>query len=283
MIRIVTDSTADVPVEIREKYGIEVLPLRIMISGNEYYDGRDINCEKLFSLVEDSGDFPKTSAVNIAEAEDLFESLTADGDEVIALSLSSALSSSYSVMCMAAKGCQHPERISVIDTKNLCMGILALVMQTVKMIEQGLTREQTVKNIEEMRSKVRTTFVLDTMEYLARGGRCSSLVSAAGDVLSLHPGIKVCEDGSLKMYHMFRGRNGHVKDKYVSDFLNEPENIRDDCLYVADSGISETEVERLCEVSESLNHFDSYLKTKAGCVISSHCGPGCFGLAYIEK
>ena len=199
MIRIVTDSTSDIPSDVRRKYGIEVLPLRIHLNDAEYLDGETIVPEKLFSLVSESGEFPKTSAINIAMATEMFDRLTENGDEVIALSLASVLSSNYNVMVMAKNACEHPELVSVIDTKNLSIGIYALAMEANDMIERGMKREEIVKQLESLRDKVKVMFVLDTMDYLAKGGRCSTLASAAGDALSLHPAITVSDDGTLKM------------------------------------------------------------------------------------
>ncbi|MBR0137189.1 MAG: DegV family protein [Erysipelotrichaceae bacterium] len=283
MIRIVTDSTSDIPCDVRKKYNIEVLPLRIHISENEYLDGENIVPDKLFSLVSESGEFPKTSAINIAMATDMFDRLTANGDEVIALSLASVLSSNYNVMCLAREACDHPELVSVIDTRNLSIGIYALAMEAADMIEEGMKREEIVKELESIRDKVKVMFVLDTMDYLAMGGRCSSLVSSAGDALSLHPAIRVCDDGTLKMYRMYRGSGDHLASKFMKDCLSNRDQIRCDRIYFGDSGDDPQREENLYNLVDNTGEFRELRQTKAGCVISSHCGPGCIGAAYIEK
>ncbi|MBQ4254353.1 MAG: DegV family protein [Erysipelotrichaceae bacterium] len=282
MIRIVTDSTSDIPRDVRKEYGIEVLPMRIYLNDTEYLDGENIVPEKLFSLVSESGQFPKTSSINIQRASDMFDDLTANGDEIIALSLSSALSSNYNVMCMARHNCLHPELISVIDTKNLSIGIYALAMETADMIRKGMKREDIAAEIEGLREKVKVMFVLDTMDYLAMGGRCSSLASSAGEVLSLHPAIKVCEDGTLKMYRMYRGSGDHLASKFMKDCLNS-DDIRTDRIYFGDSGENPQREENLYHLVNDNGAFGELRQTKAGCIISSHCGPGTIGAAYIEK
>ncbi len=224
MIRIITDSTSDLSKELLERYRVNVLPLHVSLGEAEYRDGVDIAPDQLYAWSDANKTTPKTSAPSLEDAVELFRPILQAGDEIIAFSISSSMSTSFNCMRLAAEELEASDRITVVDSASLSTGIGLLVLEAAQMAEKGFSRQQIAEEMERLKPLVRTSFVVDTLTYLYRGGRCSGVAALAGGVLKLHPCIRV-ENGAMVVGKKYRGKYDkivldYVKDMYVVDGID---------------------------------------------------------------
>ena len=282
MIRIISDSTCDLSRELIEKYNIEILPLHIHLGEEEYQDGVTITPDEIYEWSDANDTTPKTAAVSIGEAVDVFEPHVKNGDELIVFSISQGMSATCSVLRLAAAELEAEDSIHVIDSANLSTGIGLLVIEAAMMIQEGKTATEIVAKIEELKPLVSASFVVDTLTYLHRGGRCSGVAALAGGMLKLHPKI-VVENGKMDANKKYRGKINVVIKSYVKDMEEDLKNAKKDRVFITHSGCEESIIEEVREYLESLQVFDEILVTRAGSVISSHCGPGTLGVLFIKN
>lgn len=278
-IIIASDSTTDLGDEIIKKYDIKILPLGVTMSGKEYTDGIDINPDMIYDNYEKTGELPKTSAVNLSSFEDFFEEYTNKGYSIITFTISSLMSSTYHNACMAAES--YPN-VYIVDTKNLSTGGGLMVLKACEMVESGMSASEIVKECEELAGKIDASFVIDSLEFLHKGGRCSALAAFGANLLKLKPCI-VVRDGKMGVSKKYRGAFGNVLKQYVSDQLGDCSEIELDHIFVTHAGcdpeINNAIIEQVKEAAPFKNvHF-----TRAGCTISSHCGQNCLGVLFIRK
>ena len=196
MIKIISDSTCDLSKELIGKYNIDILPLHIHLGEEEYQDGATITPDEIYALADANNTTPKTSAASISEAIDLLQPYVDNKDEVIIFSLSSSMSANNNVMRLAVAELEAEDTVHVIDSANLSTGIGLLVLKAADMANEGKSANEIVAKIEELKPLISASFVVDTLTYLHRGGRCSSVAALAGGVLKLHPKI-VVENGKI--------------------------------------------------------------------------------------
>ncbi len=280
MVKIISDSTCDLSGELLAKHDISILPLHILLGEKEYEDGRDISIEEIYSWSEESRETPKTSAPSVERAIELFEPYVRKGDEIVCFSISGSMSSSGNVMRMAAEQLDAEKSIHVIDSQNLSTGIGLLVVQAAVMAAEGKPADQIVKKMEELIPRVRASFVVDTLVYLYRGGRCSGLAAMAGSALKLHPRIQVI-DGAMQSGKKYRGSMDKVILSYVKDMEAELKTADPVRVFITHSGCSPEIVKQVRQYLEDLNVFQEIWETRAGGVVSSHCGPGTLGVLFI--
>jgi DegV family protein with EDD domain len=280
MIRIISDSTCDLPRELTDRYGIAILPLHILMGEEEYEDGIGITPDDIYKWSDAHDETPKTSAPSIDAAVKIMEPYVRQGDELICFCISETFSTSGNIMRLAADELDAEDKVTVINSKNLSVGIGHLVIEAALMAEEGKTVQEICDRIEELKPLVRTSFVVDTMTYLRRGGRCSSVAALAGSALKLHPEI-VVTDGTMHVGKKYRGKMDKVIERYVKDLEEGLMKAKKDRIFVAHSGCSDELIEKVVEYVESLNVFDEIHTARAGGVISSHCGPGTFGLLFV--
>ena len=281
MIKIISDSTCDLSKELIEKYNISILPLHIHLGEEEYQDGVSITPDELYAWSDANNTTPKTSAASMGEAIDAFQPHIDNGDEVICFTISSNMSANYKVMCLAAEDLDAEDKIHVIDSANLSTGIGLLVIEAAIMAQDGKSADEIVARIEELKPLVRASFVVDTLTYLHRGGRCSSVAALAGGMLKLHPRIAV-EDGAMDAKKKYRGKINSVIMSYVKDMEEDLKTAKKDRVFITHSGCEQSILVEVHSYLESLNVFDEILVTRAGSVISSHCGPGTLGVLFIK-
>ena len=280
MIRIVSDSTCDLTPELVKRYNIIVLPLHVLLGDEEHRDGVDITPDEIYRWSDEHKTTPKTSAPSVEDAIDVFRPVIEDGDEIIAFSISSGMSASYEYMQIAAKELKAVEKISVIDSANLSTGIGHLVVEAAVKASGGMERDNIVKYIESLRGLVRASFVVDTLKDLYRGGRCSGLSALAGGALRIHPKIEV-RDGAMLPTRKYRGKYSAVVLDYARDMEPELLRAKSDRVFITHSGIDPAIVESVRDYLVGLGHFEEILETRAGGVISSHCGYGTLGVLFI--
>lgn len=281
MIKIISDSTCDLSKELLKKYDITILPLHIHLGEEEYEDGVNITPDEIYRWSDEHDAAPKTAAPSIAEAMDLFKPLLDAGHELLCFSISSQLSVSDRVMQLAAEELDAGDRVHVIDSANLSTSISFLLIEAAEMIRAGCGIAEICARMEALKPRLHTTFVVDTLTYLRRGGRCSNLAAVSGALLHIHPCIAV-ENSILHARKKYRGNIRAVTLAYLKDL--EPALRRADKrrIFVSHSGGAEEALAVMRQFVEELQVFDEIIMERAGSVISSHCGPGSFGVLFID-
>lgn len=281
MVRIVADSTCDLSQELLERYGVAILPLHILLGDDEFEDGRDIKPEEIYRWSDEHGTTPGTSAPSMESAIKLYREVYTEGDELICFSISGQMSTSGNVMRLAAEEMGIADQVTVIDSENLSTGIGHLVVEAAIMAKEGKSAKEIVDRIETLRPLVRASFVVDTLVYLHRGGRCSGLAAMLGGTLHLHPMI-VVENGKMHSSKKYRGSLSKALMAYARDLEPAMRKAKRDRVFITHSGCEQETVKMVQEFLEGLGIFREILETRAGGVISSHCGPGTLGILFIE-
>ena len=282
MVKIISDSTCDLSKELIEQYDISILPLHIHLGEEEYQDGANITPEDIYRWSDENKTTPKTSAASLAEVMDLFHACGGEGTELVCFAIASGMSTSMNVMRLAAEEVGMEDSIHVIDSANLSTGIGLLILEAALMARAGKSAAEIVEHIETIKPKVRSSFVVDTLTYLHRGGRCSGLAALAGGMLQLHPRIAV-KDGKMEPGKKYRGKMNSVIMTYVKEMEEELKNARHDRVFITHSGCDAAIVNEVRAYLESLGLFGEILETRAGGIVSSHCGPGTLGVLFIEQ
>ncbi len=279
MVKIIADSTCDLSQEICGRYDISILPLHILLGDEEYLDGKNITPSQIYAWSDENRTTPRTSAPSLEDAIALLAPYVKERREVVCFSISDEMSASGSVMRLAAGELEAEDLIHVVNSANLSTGIGLLVVEAAIMAREGADGETIVRRMEELKPLVRASFVVDTLVYLHRGGRCSGLAALAGGALKLHPRILV-EDGKMKPGKKYRGNK--VIMSYATDMEEDLKRAKKDRVFITHSACDAAVVEEVRQYLKSLNHFDEILETMAGGVVSSHCGPGTLGVLFIE-
>ena len=253
MIKIISDSTCDLSQEVLERYDIDIIPLHIVKGDEELEDGPQIDIHALYEWADKNKTTPKTSAPSIETAMNVMQPYIDEGREIICFSISSEMSTSINVIRMAAV-----------------------------MAADGKSREEIKAGIDELIPKVRASFVVDTLVYLYRGGRCNAVSALIGGALALHPMI-VVKDGKMDASRKYRGKIGKVIKNYAKDLEEDLKNAIPDRLFITHSECDAKTVEEVRDYIASLGIFKEIIETRAGGVISSHCGPGTLGVLFIAK
>ena len=282
MVKIISDSTCGLSPELIAKYDIDILPLHILLGEDEYEDGKNITPEQIYSWSDENKTTPKTSAPALTDAIELFKPYIDEGREIVCFSISSSMSTSGNVMRIAAEELEAEDCITVIDSANLSTGIGLLVIEAAIMAQNNHTVEEIVSAIEALKPNVRASFIVDTLTYLYRGGRCNAVSAMAGGVLKLHPKI-VVENGAMNASKKYRGKINSAIMTYVKDMEDDLKAARPDRVFITHSGCDRTIVEEVHSYLENLGVFSEILETRAGGVISSHCGPGTLGVLFIQS
>ncbi|MBR1390429.1 MAG: DegV family protein [Lachnospiraceae bacterium] len=282
MVRIISDSTCDLSPELVERYHVTILPLHILLGEEEHEDGVDITQGEIFAWADEHKTTPKTSAPSQERAMELMRPFVEAGDELVCFSIASGMSTSGNVMRLAAEELNASDRITVIDSANLSTGIGLLVVEAAIMAGEGKSAKEITDRMEELKPLVRASFVVDTLVYLHRGGRCSGLAALAGGALKLHPMIQV-KDGVMHPEKKYRGKMINVVTAYAKDLEEAMKNARPQRVFITHTCTDDQTVEAVREYLEGLGIFDEVLETRAGGVVSSHCGPGTLGVLFIAR
>lgn len=278
-IIISSDSTCDLCQELIDRYQIRIQPMGVSLGEKIYRDGVDITPDDIYAHHEKTGELPKTSAINVAENMEYFEELTKDGSAVIHFTISSSMSSTYNNACVAA---QEFEDVYVVDAKNLSTGNGLLVITAAEMAQNGMEAKQIAKKVSELADYVDASFVVDNLEYLAKGGRCSAVAAFGANLLQLKPCIYV-KNGAMSVGKKYRGKYEKVLLSYVADRLANEDDICLDRVFVTHAGCDPRIVEHVAETVKNTLPFKEVLVTRAGCTISSHCGANTLGVLFIRK
>jgi DegV family protein with EDD domain len=279
MVHILSDSTCDLSDELIKKYNITIIPLYVRLGDDEYKDGVNITPDELYKWSDEHGETPKTAAPSVADIESYLEKDSED--EYIIFTISSSMSACFNNCRLAADDLDMSERVFPIDSANLSTGIGLQILRAAELALEGKKGAEIVCEIESLKDKVLASFVIDTLTYLYRGGRCSGVAALVGSALKLHPRIAV-ENGAMHPEKKYRGNSSKYVMDYVKDMEEPLKSARRDRVFITHSGCNPEIVDRVRAYLESLDHFDEILETRAGAVVSSHCGPGTLGVLFIE-
>ncbi len=277
-IIIASDSTCDLSPELIERYGIHILPLGVALGEKQYTDGVDIDPDFIYAHYEKTGQLPKTSAVNLVDFEDFITKHTADGASVIFFTISSEMSSTWHNAHLAVEA---SERAFVVDTRNLSTGGGLLVIAAAEMAEAGMEAADIVAKCNQLAPCVDASFIIDSLEFLYKGGRCSALAAFGANMLSLKPCI-VVKDGKMGVGKKYRGKFGAVLPKYVNDRLGDASDVIKGHIFVTHAGCEPAIINACVEAVKAIAPEAEIHITRAGCTISSHCGRNTLGVLFIR-
>lgn len=284
MARIVltADSTCDLTSELKKEFNVEAYtPLHIIVAKKSYDDGVNITPQEIYKQFDATGTLPKTAAVNVGEYEDFFRKFTENGNVVIHINIGSALSSSYKNACIAA---EEIGNVYPIDSCNLSTGTGHIVIEAANMIKQGLEAKKIAEKLKELTTRVHSSFIINKLNYLRAGGRCSTLAMLGANLLQLKPCIEVDnKDGSMTVGKKYRGKLDNVLLQYVDEKLSSYENIRYDKIFITHAGIGDDHIQIVYEYIKNKNLFENIYITTASCTISSHCGPETLGILFMTE
>ena len=279
MIKITADSACDLGPELIAKYDIGIFPLSVNLGDQVFHDSVDICPKDIYAYVDGGGDLPATAAVNPAEYAERFAVLAEENDAVIHVSLGSAISCCYQNACIAAADYAN---VYVVDSNNLSTGFGHVVLEAVRCAGSGMEAEDIALHLEEFRTRVRAGFVLGRLDYMKKGGRCSSVAALGANLLKLKPSIAVV-DGKMGVVKKYRGTMEKVLRDYVADQLRDQKALIHDRIFITHSGVDPKLVELVREEIRKYADFREITETFAGCTISSHCGPDCLGILFVVQ
>lgn len=274
------DSTCDLSEEQKAQYGVHSFPFHIEFRGTDHLDSVDITPQDLFEGYYEDKSLPTTGACSVEQYRAYFEELTADGSSVIHFNLGSALSSAFENASQAAEGM---DGVYVLDGKSLSTGVGLQVLATCRMRDEGLDAATVAARAKELHQHAHASFVLDTMEFLAAGGRCPSLVAHVGKMLKCRPSILVDnQSGAMKVNKLYRGNQDKVLTRYVEDTLAQYPDVVKDEIFITHSGVSDEIIDHIHRLLEARGFKNIYV-TVASCTISCHCGPGTLGILFMTE
>lgn len=278
-IIITSDSTTDLSAALKERYNIKTLPLGVTLGDKTYFDGVDITPDDIYDYHDKTGILPKTTAANVGACIDFFKPLAKDGNAVIHFTISSEMSSTYNNACLAAS---EFENVYIIDTKNLSTGGGLLVVAAAEMAKSGMEAEKIVEKVNALVPCVDASFIIDSLEYLHKGGRCSAIAMLGANLLKLKPCVEV-KNGKMDVGKKYRGKFSEVAKQYVAERIGDASDIDLDRIFVTHAGCDEDMMNQLVEQVKSIAPFKEVFLTRAGCTVSSHCGANTLGVLFIRK
>ena len=279
MIRICTDSCVDINKDQIEENDIAVFPLSVILDDKEYLDGANISPKDIFDYVSRTGNLPKTAARSIEDFKAFFQELLKDGDEVIYMGISSKLSSAYNY-ALQAKEELNNDRLHIVDSKSLSTGIGLLVLYACSLVREGKSCEEICKIIENQAMHNQTSFVVDTLDYLYKGGRCSAMARFGANLLKIKPRLELV-DGKIENTGKYMGKFNSVVYKYIDDMLSLHSNVKKDLCFITHTCQDDNFVQEVVDYVKSKNVFDKVVSSRAGATITCHCGENTLGILYL--
>ncbi len=278
-IKITSDSTCDLSPELLSQYDITLTPLSVIKDGQVFQDGVDINPEIIFRHVDMGGALCSTSAVNVDSYRNLFSRFSAQYDAVIHITIGSLFSACYQNATIAAA--DH-SNVYVVDSMNLSTGQGHLVIEAAQLAAQGLSAMEICSQLNAMRGRVSASFIMDRLDYMQKGGRCSAVTLLGSKLLKIKPCIAVT-NGAMGIAEKYRGKFDKCVEKYVKDLLKDRKDLRLDRVFITHSPVPDGAVEAARDTIRKYAEFQHIYETNAGCTISCHCGPGTLGVLFITK
>lgn len=276
-VKISADSTCDLSKELIEKYDISIIPLYINMEGKSLLDGIEVSPDDIFESVSKTNKIPKTSAPNYSDYEKFFTDLTKDGSEVVHISINSAFSSSYA---NAKTTAADFDGIYVVDSLSLSTAMGLLVILAAELAQEGYTAAQIAAEIELQKQKLNNSFLLSTLDYAHKGGRCSALMVLGANLLKLKPRLLIDKMGNLKVDKKYRGSLANVAIDYVKDILSE-KALNTKRAFVSHTGVPKEIIDNILKVVKEIANFKEVIVTRCGCTITCHGGPGTLAVFFL--
>lgn len=279
-VKISSDSVCDLSPELKAKYALDIRPLYVVMDGKECRDGVDIVPEDIYNHVAAGGGLCSTAAVSVADYIEFFGKQLESCDQIVHFCISASMSACYQNACIAA---QEFENVYPIDSENLSTGIGLQVLEAIEMAEKGMSGAEIAEAINARREKVEASFVVDSITYLHKGGRCSSVAALGANLLSLKPCIEVT-NGAMGVAKKYRGKIDKCLLQYVRDRLEGRGDIDWKRVFITNSGgFTDAELQAVEDEVKKYGHFEEILHTRAGCTVSNHCGPKTLGILFCKK
>lgn len=275
---ITADSTCDLSQDLQERYGIHTIPLKILLGETSYFDG-EFTPADMYRRYREDGTLPKTAAPGLQEYIDFFSRFLEAGCEIVHLTISAELSGSFNTARLAA---QELEGVHVVDSRMLSSGVGLLAIEGAECRDGGMSATAIAAHLRALTDKVDTSFVLDTLEYMRKGGRCSGVAALGANLLHLKPALEM-RGGKLQVYKKYRGAIGNVYRQYATERLSG-KRVRPGHVFIANSG--EVDEGTLAELEQLVREFVPVREIHhavAGCTISSHCGPKTLGVIFLTE
>jgi len=278
-IKITSDSTCDLPKALTEKHNITIFPLTVVKNDVSYKDCVDIFPADIFAHVASGGALCSTSAGSVGEYEDLFTPFAREYDAVIHISLGSGFSSTHQNACVAAS---EFDNVYCVDSMNLSTGQGFVVLKAAELAESGMDAKEIVAELNDLTARVEASFLVDKLDYLVKGGRCSSAAALGANLLNLKPCIEV-KNGKMVVVKKYRGNYAKCLGAYVKDRLANRDDINRDTLFVTQTVVSDECNKAVMDAVHAAEPFETVYENTAGCTISCHCGPGTLGVLFVRK
>lgn len=278
-IKILSDSTCDLSQALLEKHDITLVPLTVIKDGKAHSDGVNITPAEIFAHVANGGDLCSTTAMNAGEYEEYFSKFSPEYDGVLHINIGSDFSSSYQNACLAA---EDFENVRVVDSKNLSTGQGLVVLKACELAKECQSVDELQAKLQEFTSHVEASFLLDRLDYMVKGGRCSTVVALGANLLNLKPCIEV-KDGKMSVVKKYRGNYAKCLTSYIKDRLFNREDLDRGTLFVTRTPVSDECLDAVSKAVDEYADFNDIYWTEAGCTVSCHCGPGTLGVLFVRK
>ena len=278
-VKIISDSTCDLSPEMLERYDIAITPLCIIKDGEEFQDGVNITPADIFAHVDGGGSLCSTAAVSQYEYGKVFARYAKEYDAVVQVTIGANFSCCYQNACLAA---QEFDNVYVVDSENLSSGQGLLVVAAAKLAAQGLSGSEIAERVRALAPKVEASFLIERLDYMRKGGRCSAVAALGANLLHLKPCIEVCE-GKMGVCKKYRGSFEKCIRQYVKERLDGREDITEDLAFITHPACEQSVVDAAMEEAAAYGAFDEVVETHAGCTVSCHCGPSTLGILFVRK
>ena len=278
-VKIIADSTCDLSPELLERYDIAITPLCVIKDGRDFHDGVDITPADIFAHVDGGGDLCSTAAVSQFEYTEIFTRYAREYDAVVQINIGSGFSCCYQNACLAA---QDFDNVYVVDSENLSTGQGLLVVAAAKLAQQGLSGSEIAERVRALAPKVEASFLIDRLDYMRKGGRCSAVAALGANLLHLKPCIEVRE-GKMGVCKKYRGSFEKCIRQYVKERLDGRTDIDESLAFITHPACQENVVAAAMEEARTFGSFDEIVETHAGCTVSCHCGPNTLGILFVRK
>ena len=278
-IKILSDSTCDLSPELIAANDITIVPLTVIKNDEQFKDTVSITPDVIFEHVANGGSLCTTSANSLGEYQDWFEKFAGDYDGIIHINIGSGFSSCYQNACLAAEDFPN---VRVVDSMNLSTGQGLVVLEACRLAKEATDLDQLADAIREYTTRVEASFLLSRLDYMVKGGRCSSVVALGANLLNLKPCIEV-KNGKMSVVKKYRGNFDKALPMYVKDRLNNRDDLAGDILFVTKTPVDDVSYAAVMKAVGEYGKFDTIYETNAGCTVSCHCGPGTLGVLFVRK
>ena len=278
-IKILSDSTCDLSPELIAANDIGIVPLTVIKNDEEFKDGITITPDVIFAHVANGGSLCTTSANSVGEYSEWFEKFAGDYDGIIHINIGSGFSSCYQNACIAAEDFPN---VRVIDSMNLSTGQGLVVLEACRLAKNATDLDQLADAIREYTTRVEASFLLSRLEYMVKGGRCSSAAALGANLLNLKPCIEV-KNGKMTVVKKYRGNFDKALSMYIKDRLAGRDDLAGDILFITHTPVDDDCHAAVQKAVNEFGKFETIYDTNAGCTVSCHCGPGTLGVIFVRK